>query len=482
MTLRCFTEQRRPAVPPETQVTGRPMSLRCSESSGARTHVHTPTPLIMQAIAERLRTARPRIDVVALPDVTGWHVDPAGNLRHDSGRFYTIEGLDVLSAPGRPSAWSQPIIVQPEIGILGLLVKEFHGVLHCLVQIKMEPGNITTFQLSPTVQATRSNYTGVHRGRTVPYLEYFTEPARGRTITDVLQSEQGSWFLGKRNRNMIVEVTEDVPVHDSFCWMTIGQLHEALGVANLVNMDTRTVLSHLPFDVVPERSELLDEDSFLGALARSRRVAPRTRQSLTSWFISAKATREISRQRAGLRGIEGWTSVAGHLRHSDGRFFSVLGVRVETEGRETTSWSQPMIAPVGPGIIAFITKQIDGVLHVLLQARSQAGTFDVVEMGPTVQCRPGNYPDSTPPFLADVVGAPAGAVRFDVVQSEEGGRFYHATNRCLIVEADAGFATDVPDGFAWSTLHEISALIEHGHYFNVEARCLLACLNSLWRG
>ncbi len=63
----------------------------------------------------------------------------------------------------------------------------------------------------------------------------------------MLQSEQGSWFYRKRNRNMIVEVTEDVEVRDGFCWVTIGQLHRLLGEHDLVNMDARTVLSCLPF-------------------------------------------------------------------------------------------------------------------------------------------------------------------------------------------------------------------------------------------
>ena len=40
------------------------------------------------------------------------------------------------------------------------------------------------------------------------------------------QSENGSWFLGKRNRNMVVEVLDDVEHDDNFAWLTLGQIHE----------------------------------------------------------------------------------------------------------------------------------------------------------------------------------------------------------------------------------------------------------------
>ena len=67
-------------------------------------------------------------------------------------------------------------------------------------------------QLSPTVQATRSNYSQVHQGKRPNYVEYFADRARGTVLVDQLQTEQGSRFLRKQNRNMLVEATGHVPV------------------------------------------------------------------------------------------------------------------------------------------------------------------------------------------------------------------------------------------------------------------------------
>ncbi|MGW1291189.1 NDP-hexose 2,3-dehydratase family protein, partial [Streptomyces sp. NPDC002586] len=120
------------------------------------------------------RRAYTRVERIPLDRLEGWREDPGtGDIRHETGRFFAVEGLRVQNPGGPVTGWDQPIINQPEIGILGILAKEFDGTLKFLMQAKVEPGNRNGLQLSPTVQATRSNYTRVHRGRTVPYLEYF---------------------------------------------------------------------------------------------------------------------------------------------------------------------------------------------------------------------------------------------------------------------------------------------------------------------
>src|SRR5688572_22943980 len=131
---------------------------------------------------------------IPLDELASWHfANGTGNLVHESGRFFSVEGLTVVTSYPENSVYHQPIINQPEIGILGILAKRFEGILHFLIQAKMEPGNVNLVQLSPTVQATRSNYTKVHGGSAVRYLEYFAERSRGSVLVDQLQSEQGSF-------------------------------------------------------------------------------------------------------------------------------------------------------------------------------------------------------------------------------------------------------------------------------------------------
>lgn len=176
-----------------------------------------------------------------------WYLDSGNNIRHESGKFFSIEGIKVkiVNNNEKDKIWNQPIINQPEVGILGIICQNRYGILYFLLQAKIEPGNINKIQMSPTVQATRSNFTQVHGGKTPPYLEYFRDLKNKKIIVDQLQSEQGARFLKKRNRNIIIEIPHDhrIALLGNYCWLTLGQIKKLLQQKNIINMDTRTVLA-----------------------------------------------------------------------------------------------------------------------------------------------------------------------------------------------------------------------------------------------
>ncbi|MGW1147116.1 NDP-hexose 2,3-dehydratase family protein [Streptomyces sp. NPDC002454] len=418
-----------------------------------------------QWLEERGRAHRFTVERIPFHQLDGWSFDDTtGNLVHRSGRFFSVEGLHVTRDEGPQREWYQPIIKQPEVGILGILVKEFDGVLHFLMQAKMEPGNRNLLQLSPTVQATRSNYTKVHQGADVKYIEHFTRPGRGRVIADVLQSEHGSWFFHKSNRNMIVEALGEVPLDDDFCWLTLGQIGELLHRDNVVNMDSRTVLACAPFS-----------DDGAGALLSDT--------ELVSWFTAERSRQDVRAERVPLHELPGWVRGRSTIDHEGGRYFRVVAVSVEAGNREVTRWTQPLFEPLGLGVTAFLTRRIGGVPHVLVHARVEGGFLDTVELGPTVQYTPDNYVHLTggdrPPFLDLVLDADPARIQYEAVHSEEGGRFLNAESRYLLIEADEEQAPlDPPAGFQWVTPAQLTSLVRHGHYVNVQARTLLACLNA----
>lgn len=447
---------------------------------------------IPEWLESRRRVHRFSIRQIPFHNLDNWHFDPAtGNLGHTSGRFFSIEGLQVNTDYPTPATFHQPIINQPEIGILGILAKRFDGVLHFLIQAKMEPGNINLLQLSPTVQATKSNYTQVHRGRRPRYLEYFLERTRNRVLVDQLQSEQGSFFLRKRNRNIIVETEEDVLVHDDFCWITLGQLKAMLRFDNLVNMDTRTVISSIPLASSEEEvSELgFTRGGVTGALAFENELVVSalhhegglaTNDEAISWFTELKAMSEIQVRQVPLRELPGWRKDDTSIYREDRGFFSVIAVSVEADNREVSGWSQPIVQPCAIGTTAFVTRKIGGILHFLVQARMEPGIFDMFEMAPTVQYLPGSagfgVEDVPPAFFDLVANAPRDCVRYESIQSEEGGRFYHYQNRNVVIELEDSVVLDLPRGYIWMTLGQIQEFMRYNNYLNIEARGLLACL------
>ncbi|NLD50881.1 MAG: hypothetical protein GX660_27375 [Clostridiaceae bacterium] len=101
-----------------------------------------------------------KIDRVPFSRMRAWYFnEDMGNLVHESGSFFSIEGIRIRTNWGKLSEREQPIINQPEVGFLGIITKKIHGILYFLMQAKIEPGNLNAVQLSPTLQATRSNYT-----------------------------------------------------------------------------------------------------------------------------------------------------------------------------------------------------------------------------------------------------------------------------------------------------------------------------------
>ena len=447
---------------------------------------------ILAWIKSRNQQTSVTIRKVPFSELLHWHFDAiSGNLCHDTGRFFSIEGLRVMVNDGELRDWTQPIINQPEIGILGILTKEIDGILCFLLQAKIEPGNVNHVQLSPTLQATRSNYTQIHRGRKPSYLEYFQNATRSQIILDQLQSEQGAQFFRKRNRNIILEIKEEVPLTPDYRWLSLGQIKALLNHNNVVNMDTRTVISGLQFHAFIKNLSVFD----LNAVMNSYRLSQIGRDLFVSetslagchtideilfWLSHLKSKYELLVDRIPLHNVTDWQIGEFEIARPDRRYFRVIGVDVLIENREVNTWCQPIVEPMQQGMSAFIIKKINSVYHFLVQAKIECGNFDVVEMAPTVQCLTGNYRDGylyTPRFLDYVLSDAWKRALVDTMQSEEGGRFYHEQNRNMIVEASDDFSDKVPPNYIWVTLGQMKEFLRFNNYLNIQARSLIAALN-----
>lgn len=459
-------------------------NIRLTDSLGSRVGPAGSVEDILDWLIERNRQVRVNIDLVDFDCLSGWHFDPdSGDLEHISGKFFGIRGVEI-STEGFPllrENWTQPIIDQPEVGILGIVCSMIDGVLCFLMQAKIEPGNLNCVQLSPTLQATRSNYMQVHKGKAPRYLEYFRNAERHQIWLDQLQSEQGGRFLRKRNRNIVIEVKDEIEPHPDFLWVTLGQLKALMRHDNVVNMDTRTVLSGLGW----EDCDMLfvqDRVSSVRGCAMLRSLEKETDgQGINHtlfWLSELKSRYSLNTRLIPLRKVKEWEIHAGEIVRPDRLFFRVIGAQVTIENREVASWAQPLIQPMQDGLCALIMKQIDGVMHFLVQAKLECGNFDVVELAPTVQCLTGSFRSGRPVFLDYVFNARKEQIIFDINQSEEGGRFYHEQNRNLLLEAEEDFpGNEIPDNFRWVTLRELREFLRFNNYLNIQLRSLLAAID-----
>lgn len=436
---------------------------------------------LQQWIDTRNREVQVSIRLIPFSEMANWHVDPDGCLRHDSGRFFSVQGIHIDTDYGTNPGWDQPIIVQPEIGYLGILAKEFDGVLYFLMQAKIEPGNVNCVQISPTLQATKSNYTRVHHGKKPAYLDYFVNVRPENVLLDQLQSEQGARFLRKRNRNIIIKVDEDVEVLPDFRWMTIGQIKEFMHRDNMVNMDTRTVLSGIEYiDYITPMTDLTPLSPFGRDLLKSARTSDglHSMGQILSWLSGLKSRYDMFVYYKPIDKLEGWHRTGMEIANDAGKYFRVIGVQVNISNREVQSWDQPLMQPLQQGVCAFIIKKIGGVYHFLVQAKLECGNYDILELAPTVQCLTGNVftAKERPPFADYILNASREQIRYDVLQSEEGGRFYREQNRNMIIEADEDFPLEVPEHYTWMTLNQINNFLKFNNFLNIQARSILSAL------
>lgn len=267
-----------------------------------------------------------------------------------------------------------------------------------------------------------------------------------------------------------------MPLRPDYRWITLTELLSLAQHPNALNLDTRSVLSCVPFSRLGPAMQPPDDAPFTARVFGSLRTAcDESRLTLIeAWLARLQRQFCMTVDRIPLRSVAGWRCDGNVIVHEDGKFFEVLGVSIEAPTREVPRWDQPLVRSVGRGIIGFLCQQREGILRFLVRGLLEPGE-PRVRMGPTLQCIPDNH-RPMPPFLNEIVHAPEGWLRFRTVQSEEGGRFYHDERLLVVVELPPEVHVETPANYMWMTLREIKEMIARNANVNIEARSLIACL------
>ncbi len=453
---------------------------------------------LLEWIADRNATCNVSIERIALSACTPWFKDQAtGFIRNHNESFFQIAGLSSeqksLLSGDVHCVSQQPIILQKEIGYLGIMAKEFDGVMHFLMQAKIEPGNVNKVQISPTIQATRSNFLQLHGGKRPAYLEYFlrngsSSSRKVKTIVDQVQSEQSSRFFGKRNRNVVVVTDEEVEVLPSHRWMTVGQIKRLMRYPNLVNMDTRTVFSCIPWSLWAEPSKRIIEDASDSSLLSSILSHPslkgmnRVNESLSNRKMFSNGTRKI----VPLDDLQQWSFSDDETAfRCEERFpFEVGFFDIAIDGREVARWNQPLFEAKGVATFVLLCRRDDDRMRFLVHIKEEAGCFDVAELGPTVQREAASTQEPDAIEVATLALLSEGkGIKIDVLLSEEGGRFYCEENRNVLIELSpqeaSGFFSDemLRKSYLWLDFATLCQLNQANNVLNVQLRNLLSLLD-----
>jgi oxidase EvaA len=404
-----------------------------------------------------------------------------GVVEHASGKFFSVRGLAIEKiADGVIEKWEQPIIQQPEVGLLGLLSTNFDGVTHFLVQAKVEPGNVNLAQLGPTLQATQSNYLQIHEGKKPLFLDFFIKSVRKRKLIDQTQSEQGARFLGKKNRNMVVHINElPLITHPMYRWLTLRDLNFFLKDDNLINMNLRSIISHLNLYV----------NIYQIISSKGRSIIDRQRDYSDYYLIEAlnqlrkkRLSVNVKRTLKKVTELENWLYSDDEIRHASGDFFKVIYLRVSSPIRETHSWFQPIIEPSSEGICVLICRKRGIDLELLLGLKFECGIDDFYQFSPTVQSLPRENLDKDENFFIGLLGdKQRGRVIIDVKHSEEGGRFFREINRYVVYEITEDIKFARPENYIWINYYSLIELLGLGNILSVQARTLVSLLHNHYR-
>ncbi len=453
------------------------------KSWSAREGNVTSTKTILDWVEHRNTTLTVDVQKIPFPKNGFWFLDDKdGFIRNKRNTFFQIAGF--RQTDGEKLVCEQPVILQKEIGYLGIICKVIDGTLNFLMQAKVEPGNVNVIQISPTIQATKSNFTQAHGGRAPAYLDYFAHASDYNIVVDQIQSEQSSRFLKKRNRNIIIEVGDaDIEVLDSHKWMTLGQIKELMKIDNLVNMDTRTVLSCIPYSLMKleegeyDKVRELFRDKALceSIFSEEENVLPKIFNTINNFKMYANRRSEL----ISLRDLSNWEITDNEIICKDPYDFKVVYCQIEIEGREVRCWDQPLVEAIGMAVFGLFTCVDKGCRYFLVKAKSEVGCFDEIELGPVVQMEPsnpGNNLDEIEKLLMEKLEKGEGVLN-DVILSEEGGRFYHEQNRNVIIEIDKDEVGPLPKGYFWVRYSTLNRIVQFNNFLNIQLRNLTSLLD-----
>lgn len=408
-----------------------------------------------------------------------------GRLQHETRRYFSIIGYYCDEGPSHLKGLSLPMIDQPEIGILGFVVRRGSSGWDWLLQAKTEPGNVGGTQIGPTVQATFSNYTRVHGGEATKMIDLFIENrSTVQRISDVEQSEQGDRFIGKFNRNMLIEVDQNYACseNDTLKWFPGLDLREALHLDFAVNTDARSVLissdwSFLTDATHPEPFSKWQRRSGFGKLLfESYRVCDRESGYIRARRKLDKENRNtlMNRKPIGLDKLKNWRiDDSGIFSTEPQMALSVQSFSVSCNDREVTKWCQPLIVSPAESSVVLVCAQQDGALRFMLDISIELGFKEPAQFGPTWVSAPGH---SMNPCLIKAINDVDTITHATVLQSDEGGRFMQSIARYQVVELSAALAEELATNGIWVSLSALRIMAATKGLLTNELRSALSLL------
>ena len=390
------------------------------------------------------------VEEIGISNLNEWNFDEDKNFAHVTGGFFKVVGLQNLNT-------KSGILLQDEIGTLGVIMCIYEQTAHFLIQFKQEPGNILSAQLSPTLQATLSNQKRKHGGKAPIYLDYFQNLNGDEIVISKLLPEQGNRYWRKYNNNLII-VKDYFEPEAGFMWMTLGQIYQFTKTDNSINSCLRSVLSLLVSKEKNSRESNMED--VLSIIEKSKKNYKQSAIIQNSVFEFYDQT--IDRL------------VFDKLNDK----FSISGISISISECEVGNWNQPII--FDEDIDEYITLSVihKGKRKYLLKLYQEPGYEFGFIFGPS-QINKKNKTSIEEKIKTIFHNFENLHLLKKIRMSEEGGRFYNCEIIHSFYEMTCWEDMVEQDEYKLFDINEIKEINELG-FLSMEGRSLLFFSNFVY--
>ena len=313
-------------------------------------------------------------------------------------------------------------------------------------------------QISPTVQATKSNYMRVHGGKSTPYLNFFMKKKNNFSH----QSEQAFRYLNKFNANIIVKISKKIKLLETFRWFSKKEIVYLLNKKNIINMDTLSVFSCF--------------------LKKNKKDKPLNNlNKINIWLKKLNNKFYLRVKKINISKLKYWNTSPMKIKHKTNNFFSIIGIKVKTNKREINEWSQPIIQGNNLMFAGFLTKKNSIILEhylcrYILKPGARSNTFSCTintsKIKNFTKIQLSNFQKEifTKYFLTRKKKL------YDNILSDEGGRFYQSQIRYVAYNLKKNDNIELPFNYVWLSYNQMIDLINK-RKMDIEARLLFGIIN-----
>ena len=393
------------------------------------------------------------ISKINIMDILNWKID-SKKIYNKNKSFFSI--IPFKFTDSQKAVWFQPLIIQKEVGILGILKKRYRSLDYYLLQAKVEPGNINGIQLSPTVQATKSNYLRKHGGKKTNYLDFFIKKKNLNIVSNLKLSEQGFRYLDKSNKNILIDIKNTkIKKIQNFIWVTKKNLNYLLNKKNLLNMDTISVLS--------------------SSIKKNNIDNPINKNLIISNNLTKFKKRfTIKKKIISFGDLYNWKISKNKISDIKSKFFSIIFLKIKTNSREVSEWFQPIISDHYISFNGFLVRSINETMHYLLQYTLEPG-FTFPKYTSTVSIKNYNSKNNNTKInFFNFFKKNNKIINF--INSDEGGRFYKNETHNSICVLNPKENLSLKKNFIWVSHNQVINLINK-NLLSIEARNLFASFN-----